>query len=263
MKTPKWLRLPSPEEDPREMTFLEHLEELRWVLIRSGIVVLLAAVVMWTLSDWIYQQVLLRPLQPIMDELPSLRIVTLRPAGLFLALLNISLWAAVLVSVPYLAWEIWRFVAPGLFKHERRLVPLTVAVTAVCFLAGAALAYFVVLPYALRFFLTTWPDLAEFPLEIREYLSFSMRLILSFGIIFELPILSFFLARIGVLSPDLMRKGRAYGYFIIALLSAFITPPDPMTMVILMGPLVLLYEVSIWVAAAAARRHRKKLPKSP
>ncbi len=260
MRAPKWLRLPSPDEDPREMTFLEHLEELRWVLIRSGVVVLAAAVAMWTISEWIYLEVLLRPLQPIMDEMPSVRIVTLRPAGIFLAQLNISLWAAVLVTVPYVAWEGWRFVAPGLFKHERRLVPVTVAVTALCFLAGSALAYFVVLPYALRFFLTTWPDLAEFPLEIREYLSFTMRLILSFGLIFELPILSFFLARIGILTPDIMRKGRSYEYFILALMSAFITPPDPMTMVILMGPLILLYEVSIWVAAVAARRRRKQLP---
>lgn len=248
------------EEDPREMSFLEHLEELRWVLVRSGVAIMVASVIMWGFSTWIYSAFLLRPLGPIRESVPGLQIIFLQPAGIFLAKLNISLWAAAIVALPYVAWEIWRFVVPGLFKHERRLVPWVVLITVLCFLAGAALAYFVVLPYALNFFLATWQDLATPQLEVKQYLSFSMRMIFSFGLVFELPVLSFFLARFGILTADFLKKGRSWGYFLIAIFSAFITPPDPFTMLVLMGPLIILYEVSIWVTRLAQKKRRQALP---
>ena len=250
------------EQDPREMSFLDHLEELRWVLVRSGIVVAVIMVGMWFASTWIYESVLMRPLFPLRDEIPGLMVIVLKPAGVFLALLNITLWSSVVVAVPYLTWELWRFVAPGLFRHERRMVPLVLGVTVLCFACGAALAYYVVLPYALRFFLGTWAELAQQQIEVRAYLSFAMRLILSFGVVFELPVVTYLLARLGLVTAAMMRRGRSMGYFIAAVGSAFITPPDPFTMLMLMGPLVLLYELSIVIALLAARK-RSDAQKNP
>jgi len=245
------------EHDPKEMTFLEHLEELRWVLIRSGVAIVLLACASWFFAELIMEEVLIRPLH---QHFPDYELIYLKPAGAFLALISISLWTAAIVGLPYLAVEIWRFIAPGLFSRERRLIPLVLIVTIVCFIMGALLAYFVVLPIAIRFFLNIGSDLFRPYIEVKEYLSFSMRLILAFGIVFELPVLSFFLSRLGLLTPAVMRTIRGYAIFGIAVLSAMITPPDPASMLLLMGPLVLLYEVSIFVSWLAARRRRESLP---
>lgn len=239
------------EQDPKEMSFLDHLEELRWMLIRSGVAVVVAAMIAFPLSRYIYEYILVRPLE---TQFPDMKLIFLRPTGVFLALIGISLWSAVIIALPYIAFELWRFIAPGLLKKERRLMPVVVVSTVVCFLAGAAMAFFVVLPYALRFLLGTWSDIAQPTLEIKEYLTFALRLTLAFGVVFELPVLSFFLARLGIVTPALMRKFRIYAIFMIAVLAAFITPPDAITMIMLLVPLVLLYELSIWVAAIGRRR---------
>lgn len=233
------------------MSFLDHLEELRWMLIRSGVAVVVAAMIAFPLSRYIYEYILVRPLE---TQFPDMKLIFLRPTGVFLALIGISLWSAVIIALPYIAFELWRFIAPGLLKKERRLMPVVVVSTVVCFLAGAAMAFFVVLPYALRFLLGTWSDIAQPTLEIKEYLTFALRLTLAFGVVFELPVLSFFLARLGIVTPALMRKFRIYAIFMIAVLAAFITPPDAITMIMLLVPLVLLYELSIWVAAIGRRR---------
>jgi sec-independent protein translocase protein TatC len=143
------------------------------------------------------------------------------------------------------------------------MLPIVLGVTVVCFLLGSALAYFEVLPIALRFFLSLGSELVVPQIEIREYLSFSLRLIFAFGIVFELPVLAFFLARAGLLSAAFMRGVRNYAVIAIAVLSAVITPPDPISMLLLMGPLLVLYEVSIWVAAVGAGRYRKILEEGP
>jgi len=239
------------EYDPKEMGFLEHLEELRWMLIRSGIAVIVGAIIAFPLADWILDEILVRPLQ---TQFPDMQLIFLKPAGMFLALVGISLWTAVIVALPYIAFEVWRFVEPGLLKNERRLMPVVILSTVFCFLAGAAMAYFIVLPYALKFLVGTWADLADPQLEIKEYLTFSLRLTMAFGVVFELPVISFFLARLGIITPAFMRKFRSYAIFLIAVLAAFITPPDAITMIMLLLPLVLLYEISILIAVVAVRR---------
>lgn len=243
------------EHDPKEMGFLDHLEELRWVLIRSGIALIIAAIVMFNFSEFIFEEILVRPLHL---KFPELNLIFLRPAGKFLAMLNISLWAALLIGLPYVTWEFWRFVIPGLFKHERKLIPVIIFLTVLCFAAGTAMAYFIIIPYALQFFLNFGSDIAVPQLEIKEYISFTIRMCLAFGIIFELPVVSFFLSRVGLVTPELLRKIRAYAIFTIAVLSAFITPQDPVTMLLAMGPLVILYEISILVAKIGKRRRESE-----
>ncbi len=243
------------EYNPKEMSFLDHLEELRWMLIRIGISVIVGAMIAFPLSKWILDPILLNPL---ISQFPEMRLIFLKPAGMFLALVGISLWTAVIIALPYIAFEVWRFIAPGLLKKERRLMPLVVLSTVFCFLAGAAMAYFVVLPYALRFLVGTWSDIVNPQLEVKEYLTFTLRLTMAFGVVFELPVLAFFLARLGIVTPEFMRKFRSYAIFLIAIMAAFITPPDAVTMVMLLLPLVLLYEISILIAVAAVRRRDRE-----
>ena len=243
------------EYDPKEMSFLDHLEDLRWMLIRSGIAVIVGAMIAFPLADWILDTVLVRPL---VSQFPEMKLIFLRPAGMFLALVGISLWTAVIISLPYISFEIWRFIAPGLIKTERSLMPVVIFTTVFCFLAGASMAYFLVLPYALRFLVGTWSDLVQPQLEIKEYLTFSLRLTMAFGVVFELPVLSFFLARLGIITPAFMRKFRMYAIFLIAVLAAFITPPDAITMLMLLLPLILLYELSIWIAVVGVRRKDRR-----
>ncbi|MFC1629348.1 twin-arginine translocase subunit TatC [Gemmatimonadota bacterium] len=240
------------EHNPKEMGFLEHLEELRWVLIRSGIALVVLAVIMFNFSGWLFDTIIIRPLD---SQFPGMELIFLKPAGNLMAMMNISLWAAFILGLPYVAWEIWRFVIPGLFQHERRLMPILLGVTILCFSAGAAMAYFIIIPYALHFFLTFGAEMAVPQIEIKEYISFVLRMILVFGVIFELPVISFILARVGLITPKLLKNIRAYAIFVIALLSALITPQDPLTMIMAMVPLIILYEVSILVAWAGKRRH--------
>ncbi len=243
------------EYDPKEMSFLDHLEDLRWMLIRSGIAVIVGAMIAFPLADWILDTVLVRPL---VSQFPEMKLIFLRPAGMFLALVGISLWTAVIIALPYISFEIWRFIAPGLIITERSLMPVVIFTTVFCFLAGASMAYFLVLPYALRFLVGTWSDLVQPQLEIKEYLTFSLRLTMAFGVVFELPVLSFFLARLGIITPAFMRKFRMYAIFLIAVLAAFITPPDAITMLMLLLPLILLYELSIWIAVVGVRRKDRR-----
>jgi sec-independent protein translocase protein TatC len=248
------------EIDPQEMTFLEHLEELRWVLIRAGIALVVAASLAFPVSEWLMREVLIRPLHV---HFPEYTLIYLKPAGYFLALITISLWTAAIVALPYIAWEFWRFIAPGLFVRERKMIPVILGITIICFLLGASLAYFVVLPLALRFFLNLGSDLVVPQIEVKEYLSFSLRLIFAFGIVFELPVLAFFLARAGLLTSAFLRNVRSYAVVAIAMLAAVITPPDPVSMLLLMGPLVVLYEISIGVAALGARKYQQVLERGP
>ena len=243
------------EYNSKEMSFLDHLEELRWVLIRIGISVIVGAMIAFPLSKWILDPILLMPL---VSQFPDMKLIFLKPSGMFLALVGISLWTAVIISLPYIAYQTWRFIAPGLLKNERRLMPLVIISTVLCFLAGAAMAYFVVLPYALRFLVGTWSDIAVPQLEVKEYLTFTLRLTMAFGVVFELPVLAFFLSRMGIVTPEFMRKFRLYAIFLIAVLAAFITPPDAVTMLMLLLPLVLLYEISILIAVAAVRRRNRE-----
>jgi len=240
------------EHDPKEMGFLDHLEELRWVLIRGGVVLLVLAIVVFNFSGWIFDSIIIHPLS---TQFPDMELIFLKPAGNLLAMMNISMWSAFILGLPYISWEIWRFVVPGLFQHERRLVPIMMVVTILCFATGAAMAYFIIIPYALHFFLTFGAEMAVPTIEIKEYISFVLRMIIVFGAIFELPVVSFILARVGLITPKLLRKIRAYAVFTIAVLSALMTPQDPVTMIMAMVPLVILYEISIFVAWIGRRRY--------
>ncbi|MBN1562152.1 twin-arginine translocase subunit TatC [candidate division KSB1 bacterium] len=232
------------------MPFLDHLEELRWTLMRSLIAVVIGSIICFIFNEKIIQA--LRWVAP-----PDMNLVILAPTEGFMISVKVALFAGLVLALPFVAYEFWRFIVPGLLSKEKKLVPPIVFFTVLCFILGAAFSYFLILRYALKFLLN-FQEQTENMIAIGKYLGFVVTLILVFGIVFELPVMSFFLSRIGLLTPDFLRTKRRYGIVIIFIVAALLTPPDVMTQLMLAVPLIVLYEISIWVSAMAVKKKEQK-----
>ena len=235
------------DPDEKKMPFLEHLEELRWTLLRSLVSIFLAAVICFIFSKQIVD--FLRWPGP-----EDLKLIYLSPTEGFMIYIKVALFSGLVVALPYVSYEFWRFVVPGLLEKERKLVPPIVFFTVFCFALGGAFAYLLIIPFGLKFLLGFQTEYLEATIAIGKYLGFVVTLILVFGVVFELPVLSFFLSKIGLLTPEFLRSKRRYGIVTIFILAAFVTPPDIMTQLMLAGPLIILYEISIWVSAVVVRK---------
>lgn len=236
----------------QEMSFLDHLDELRKSLFRALIGLALATVALYFVTPWI-QELLIAPF--IAREGAKLSLLT--PTEGFVVSLKISLVAGLFVSAPWIFYQLWLFVAPGLFENERKMVLPVVFFSSFNFLLGAAFAWFV-LPYATRFFLGFSTQTVENLWSLGKYLDFILRMFLAFGIVFELPILIYFLARFGIVTPSLLRKYRRHAYILVLIAASIITPPDVFTQIILALPMVILYEISILLAVGARKAHLRK-----
>ncbi|MFP4315176.1 MAG: twin-arginine translocase subunit TatC [Desulfovibrionales bacterium] len=180
------------------------------------------------------------------------------PPEAFFAHLKVAVIAGLFLVSPFLFLQIYGFVAPGLYKHERRwLIPIALF-SALFFVSGALFGYFVVFPFGFEFFAGFATNEIQFIPKLNEYLSFSLKLLIAFGVVFELPLFIFFLARMGLVTAQGLRKKRKYAILIAFITSAVLTPPDPFTQTLMAGPLVILYEVGIWVAAAFGKKKKPK-----
>ena len=232
------------QDREREMPFLDHLEELRWRLLKSVISVFVMMVICFFFSDYILE-LLLYPGKQIEPPVP---LQVLKVQTVFIIKLEIALVAGIIFSLPVIFYQLWQFLMPGLLVGERKLVPVIVFFSVLCFLAGGAFAYFIIIPYALQFFLSLAPIDIQNNIALDFYIGFLLRLIFVFGIVFELPMLSLVLSKIGLITPEFMRKYRKYAIVSAFILGAILTPPDPTTQVLLAFPIVILYEVSIYIA---------------
>jgi len=241
------------KHNEREMPFLDHLEELRWRLLKSIISVFIFMVICFTFSD-ILLEILLYPGKQLTPPVP---LQVLKVQTMFIIKLEIALIGGIIISLPVIFYQLWQFLAPGLLANERKLIPLIIFASVLCFLLGAVFAYFIIIPYALEFFL----GLATFDIEnkiaIDFYIGFLLRIILVFGIVFELPMLSLLLSKMGLLTPSFMRKYRKYAIVGAFILGAILTPPDPTTQVLLAIPIILLYEFSILISYIFAKKRLK------
>lgn len=243
----------------REMPFLEHLEELRWRLIKAIVAIIVCGLAAYFFSD----QILALLLKPYNEAVAtshngeSKKLIFLTPTGGFMVHLKLSIFAGLILAIPIVFYQIWQFVVPGLFDKERRYVPIVAFFSTVCFLAGALFCYFFVLPYGLNFLLGFETVNLVATISVNEYLEFISMMILVFGIVFELPILSYFLTRIGFLTPAFMRHYRRHSIVVMFIVAAILTPPDVFSQLMLAGPLLLLYEVSILVSKLALKRSQQ------
>lgn len=234
-----------------EMPFLDHLEELRWRILKC-----IASVAVLMITAFPFSGQILNWLTLPNDRLSNpAKLIFLKPTGMILVRMELALVVGIVVSLPMIFYQFWSFVAPGLLPNEKKYIPTAILLTSFCFLLGAGFAYFVMLPMVLPFLYSMGTDTITATININEYISFALRLVLVAGLLFELPILSFFLARVGLLEPSFLRKYRRYGIVVVFILAAIVTPPDPMSQMMMAVPLVFLYEVSIWVAKIG---HRKK-----
>ena len=282
----------SVREEPADraaarMPFLDHLEELRWRILKSLAAILLGAALCLIYSDEILG-VLAEPYEGAVSSLeragPSelvqlikswfeketdptrvveertqtvaaeRRLQALRPMTWFFVNLQIAIVGGIILGLPIVFYQVWRFVAPGLLEREKQLMLPILALSILCFSVGAMVAYFVVLPLGLRFFLALEPENMTSQWAVDEYIGFVLRLIMGFGAVFEIPVVTLFLSRIGLVTPAYLRRVRRYAIIIIFALAAIFTPPDPVSQLMMALPLLLLYEISIWVSKVSAAK---------
>jgi len=267
-----------------EMTFLEHLEELRWTLVRSAIAIAVCMVVAFIAKDFVFDRIVLAPKEAgfityrafcrlgrsigLGDGLCasglSINLQNITMSGQFFTHLMVSFVAGLVVAFPYFLWEVWRFVAPGLHPAERRSLRGVVAFASVLFLAGVAFGYFMLAPLSIQFF-GGYQVSGSVPnaVALDSYIAMVTSVTLWTGILFELPMVVLFLTRAGLVTPAFMRAYRKHAFVIVLVASAIITPPDVVSQLIVSGPLMLLYEGSILLCARTLRRMgsgRSKVP---
>lgn len=256
---------PAKEEDElkgSEAPLLDHLIELRKRLIYSLAAIVVFFLVCFFFADPIYK-ILLVPYQWASGDAPNVELIYTAPQELFFTYMNVALFSALFLAFPIIAGQIYAFVAPGLYKRERRaFIPYLVA-TPVFFVMGALLVYFAVMPMALHFFLGMQqlnPGDVQIKMQTRvsEYLGFIMTLIIAFGICFQLPVVLTLLARIELVNSGQLAKGRKYAIVGILAIAALLSPPDPISQVGLSIPMYALYELSIFAVKWVERQRAQK-----
>ncbi len=243
---------PTPTEE-KSMTLMEHLSELRTRLVRSFIAVGLAFVVCYTFAEPLFAE-LCKPLIAALPEGSKLIFTALPEA--FFVYVKVGFVASIFLVSPYLFYQIWSFVSPGLYEEEKKYMIPMALISATFFFSGASFCFFVVFPYAFTFFVGFGSDQIVAMPSLNEYLGFALKLLLAFGLIFEMPLFSFFLARMGVLTANMMRKARRYAVLCIFIIAAILTPPDVISQILMAVPMMLLYEMSIGVAAVFGRKKK-------
>ncbi|MCF8025740.1 MAG: twin-arginine translocase subunit TatC [Desulfobacteraceae bacterium] len=240
-------------DEEEKLPLTAHLEELRNRMIRCFIAVIAGFVVAYIFKEQLFQ-ILTRPLIRVMEQGDKLIFTGIPEA--FFTYLKVSLLAGLMLAAPFVIYQFWMFVAPGLYKNERRLMIPIVFVSAFFFIGGALFGYFIVFPFGFKFLLGFASDTIKPLPSMKEYLSFSSKLLLAFGFVFELPIVITFMARLGLVTVPFLKKNRKYALLIFFAGSALLTPPDVVTQVMLSLPLMVLYEISIIGARVFGRKRQ-------
>ena len=270
----------SKDSSKDEMSFLDHLEELRWHLIRSVLAIVIVATAAFIFKDFIFDVLLFGPKNKdfvtyrwfcslsqslgqgssfCIEELPF-RIQSRTMAGQFSAHLWTSVLAGFIVSFPYIIFEFWKFISPGLYEKERKNARGFIFIASLLFFNGVLFGYYIVTPLSINF-LGNYSVSSEIfnDFDLSSYIGLLRASVLASGIIFELPIIIYFLTRVGIVTPEFLRKNRKISLVLVLSLSAIITPPDIASQIIVSIPILILYEVSIIIAKVVTRRQNKAL----
>lgn len=234
----------------KEQGFFEHLEELRQRIFKALLAVLAGCAIAGFYVNEIMHWILLKPATDAKLELQNLR-----PFGQPFLYFKVVFASGFVMAFPFMLQQLWRFVAPGLYTNERRWAGKITLFTTFCFLLGISFAYFVMLPAMLQFSASFGSPAIKNIIDVNEYFSFIIMTVLGAGLIFELPMITFVLASIGLVTPKMMRTYRRHAIVAILVIAAILTPsPDPINQLIFACPLYVLYEISILIAAAAAKK---------
>lgn len=264
-------------EGEHEMTFLQHLEELRWHIIRSFVAVVICAVLAFIYKNIIFDKIILAPNQPdfftnrLLCKLAeatnapalcinqhSIKLISIKMTGQFTTHITISLVAGLIIAFPYIFWEFWKFFRPALYEKERKHARGAVVSASFLFLLGVVFGYFVIAPLSINFLGSySVSDVVENQINIRSYIGTLTSIVLAAGLAFELPVVAYFLAKIGVITPPFMRKYRKHSIIVILIIAAAITPPDVFSQTLVAIPLLALYEISIFIVAGVVKKRKR------
>ncbi len=243
------------------MSFFEHLAELRKRLIYAVVAVLGGTIIGLTVAKKVYLVLALPIVGAFKQAGLEETLISTSPTGAFNLILKLAIYIGFVLAFPVVLYQVWMFIAPGLYKHERRAAAMFIFSSASLFLAGIAFCYFVLLPYSLDFLVGFELPYFKPMISINEYWDLVLILMLGLGLVFQTPILIFFLALFGIVTPGFLWRNFRYAILVIAILAAIVTPtPDALTMVIFMAPMIALYVLGIGVAALVVRRKRRAEP---
>nr|WP_298999452.1 twin-arginine translocase subunit TatC [uncultured Allomuricauda sp.] len=266
-------------QDPNEMSFLDHLEELRWHLIRSTIAIVVVACVAFVMKDFIFDTIIFGPKKMdfptyqffcriatffgidsefCSDSLPF-TIQNRTMAGQFSAHIWTSIWAGFILAFPYVLWELWKFISPGLHPKERKYSKGFILVASSLFFMGVLFGYYVVAPLSINF-LGTYQVSKEVlnEIDISSFIATVRASVIACGIMFELPIIIYFLTKVGLVTPEILKKYRKIALVIVLILSAIITPPDIASQIVVAVPVLILYQISIYISKVVLKKEAKK-----
>ena len=226
------------------MSIVDHLEELRWRILKSLGSIFLMSIITFNFANYLVD-LLIEPANQISGEM-NLQVLTIQ--GMFLLKWNLAIIGGIIFSIPVITIQIWKFLSPGLYDKERKILLPLILTAFACFMLGGMFAYKVILPFSLDFFASMITGGIENNFSINYYFNFVLALIIGSGIIFELPVASFLFSSIGLINPIFLRQYRREAIMGTVVLSAIITPPDPISLIIMSIPMIILYEISIFVS---------------
>lgn len=240
----------SDELDLRAQTLHEHLADLRTRIINCIFILLIATIACYSLSEHIFNFVR----TPIMPYLPEGGLIFTGPMDKFLAHLKLSFLSGIIISCPLWLFQVWKFVAPGLYANEKKYMVSFITAGSVLFVLGAAFAYFFVLPMAFQFLMTFGGDVDKAMISIDQYMSFFTQMCLMFGVAFEMPLIIVILGMMGVISQSFLKNNRRYAIMFLSVIAAVITPPDIISMVMMLVPMIVLFEIGVFIVGTFEKK---------
>ncbi|TBX69270.1 twin-arginine translocase subunit TatC [Flavobacterium silvisoli] len=260
------------------MSFLDHLEELRWVLVRSSAAVVIMATITYFFSDYIFDTLIFGPTDPsfvtyrffceashflgfadsiCITELPFI-IQNTEMEGQ----VNIFVWTCItagfILAFPYILWQFWKFISPALYEKERKNAKVFISVASILFFLGVLFGYFVIVPMSVNFLATfSISSVVKNQFNIDSYIGMVKTAVIASGLYFELPIILYFLTKLGMVTPTFLRTYRKYAIVIVLIIAAIVTPPDVVSQITVAVPMLLIYEVSIWISAIVVRNKKR------
>ena len=264
-------------KEKKEMSFLDHLEELRWLLVRSSLAIVIVAVVAFFFSDFIFETILFGPKDPsfvtytffcelskaigvesfCVTELPFV-IQNTDVEGQVSLLVWTCITVGFILAFPYILWEFWKFISPALYENERKNAKTFIFISSLLFFIGVLFGYYVIVPMSINFFATfSISSQIKNEFNIDSYIGLIKTSVIACGLFFELPIIIYFLTKLGLVTPKFLRDYRRYAIVIVLILAAIVTPPDVVSQIIVAIPLLLLYEVSIFISSVVVKNQLK------
>lgn len=265
-------------ENQKEMSFLDHLEVLRWVLIRSTVAILIGAIITFSFKELLFDTILLGPSKVdfvtyrylcdlgdrlgkpdiCIKELPF-TLISNSMQGQFATHIWISIIAGIILAFPYILYEVWKFISPALYKKEKLYASVFIIVSSLLFFIGIVFGYYVISPMSIQFLVSyKVSDSVQNLIPLSSYFSVLKSSVLASGIMFELPIIIFFLSKLGLISPTFLRTYRKHAIVIVLIVAAIITPPDILSQVIVTIPVLILYEISIFISAVIYKKKQQE-----